>query len=34
MKFNYIFMKELEINGKLSVSKTLKESKDDIELFR
>ena len=34
MKFNYIFMKELEVNGKLSVSKTLQDNQDDIELFR
>ena len=26
MKFNYIYMKELEVNGKLSVSKTLQDN--------
>lgn len=34
MKFNYIFMKELENDDKTSVSRTLQDCHDDIEIFR
>lgn len=32
MKYNYIFMQEIEANDKINISKTLKDC-NDIELF-